>query len=245
MELTHAENQVVAQAPAKRRWRVQFSLGTLIWMTITAGALALFGLSYRETLALREGNRALRDHLGLLTIGDSQKIHVVAAKTEDELTWRWRVHLPPGRKFRLDSRLLNIPPANMPSKAGYWGDTAGGTVCPNGQFLVEAGIRRTADGALFPSLLVNFDPYGPNRDEAWPETSLKFRTLGSCTPRKEQWLTEVNFHYDQLGWNGTKTMDSTPVVLLRLRKGEQTSDQPCPGLMVWIEEDKPAEGTKP
>jgi hypothetical protein len=108
MELAHSENHVVTQAPAKRRWRLQFSLATLIWMTITAGALLLFGMSYRETLALREETKRLRDTVGILTITDSTKVHVIAGRTADDRDWRWRVFCPVKRQFAAYYKLDHI-----------------------------------------------------------------------------------------------------------------------------------------
>ncbi|MGD0088477.1 MAG: hypothetical protein ABSE73_01025 [Planctomycetota bacterium] len=101
MELAQPNGVSVISAPAKPRWRLQFSLRTLVLLTITAGALLLFGMSYRETLALREETKRLRDALGVLTITDSKKVHVVAGRTDEDKVWRWRVFCPVKSQLRV------------------------------------------------------------------------------------------------------------------------------------------------
>src|SRR5437764_525877 len=108
----------------------RFSLKTLFLAVLfVAMGLALF-VTMRELLALRRENSLLRAEAGHLTVEDPQKAAVPSIRTLDELTWRWKVHLPPGQWF-LHSVTRNIPDKGLPalpdpSHATTWGPNANG-----------------------------------------------------------------------------------------------------------------------
>jgi len=233
MELAHAENQVVAQAPARRRWRVQFSLGTLIWMTIVAGAVLLLCLTQHEVLRLRQENHSLREQLGILDIGDRGKIHVIAGNTGDPDTSRWRVYVPTDREFVVKWVCGYIPMTGLPSPAYEMTSSQGF----RGEFQVEARLIRHASGGL---------QFRVDHTCGWASRGIREEVQKAI-------LKAVSCDVTEAGHHGTEAHPlDVPCVLRRQRVNKkvdadtyETDPDPCPGLMVWIEEHKQAEGTKP
>lgn len=251
MEMALSENQIAAQAPPKRRWRVQFSLGTLILLTTLAGAvMGLFFVS-RQADALRAENRVLRDQVGVLTVLDPAKVNVIAGKTTDELRWRWRVYLPgdSSRQYCLcyafhdvnnrpaddDSYrdLLGQKPSDFPQRAGevkfLFGNDAGV------ELTVEVACERMLDGSWKADVITWHAPNGAVHQEV-------------ALPRDARWLQRPR-HYSgwQAGSPGTKTFDpQAPIPLLRLIESKDApTDTDNDGLLLWIEKARPARGAKP
>jgi hypothetical protein len=81
------------------RWRPRFSLLTaLLLVAIVAMGIGIWRL-YRELVPLRAEVRNLRTQLGVLTIDDDQKFHVVRVREPGGFRWNWRIWLPKGQDY--------------------------------------------------------------------------------------------------------------------------------------------------
>jgi hypothetical protein len=92
------------RAPVRRWW--QFSLVTLLLLAVIA-ALAVGYCAAAKRLAeaqreLQQANRAIADfraELGYFEVDDPKMVYMRAAPTLGDLSWKWRVYLPAGRKW--------------------------------------------------------------------------------------------------------------------------------------------------
>jgi hypothetical protein len=233
-------------APKRRggRFSVRFSLlSLLIAAAIVCVAAAFYGVRRREAIAIREleSVRAqakqqeetierLRAELGYLTIGDKGKIHALQLPTHDEYHWKWRVYLPPERRWKLFGGTGNVP------SQGYENVPHNMSTIEGGEFTLE--------------VFIDNDPEGRPR--------LVYRTPVSTTRMgispAEFALLKANGHsWAGVGRGMVQMRDAgQPIQLMRLRVNEEfakssggssyrTSDQPQFGFLIWIEEARPGE----
>ena len=202
----------------------RFSLKTF-FLVLLFGSLAASNLftSYRWKQA-REENTALRKEVGYLNVEDPDKLNLVAVKTLDDLTWRWRVHVPKGSRPQIRISGQAIPLNGF--SASY-----SGTTLPPGDYLLTAAVR-------------------PNRFNEWTLT-LGYDNGSSTTsiaPPCAGWLEKQSrasgWSTSQAGTNGTEVhpLDET-FTLLRVRAmvpsadgtSASTTAQPSDGILIWIE----------
>ena len=232
-----ANASVVSVAP-QRQWRLQFSLATLIWMTITAGALLLFGMSYRETLALREEVRKLREEQGVITFPNPECGYARALptlSTEGYNFFRWRLSLPKGRKFCVRYAESEIP------QTGVAQESRRAHGCDGGEIIVGVSyILSEKDGEIGISV-------ADDKGEAsighggWKWKSPSGGAIEDCAGKTAIEAFNPN----------------NPFVLLRRRSGTERNKaghwiagpSPAVGLMVWVQpepdQETPAGATKP
>jgi hypothetical protein len=79
--------------------RLRFSLRAFLAAVGVVCLVVSNTIAVRELSELRRENRRLRDELGYLTIDDPLQVHVAAARSLEELQWRWRVYVPPGKRI--------------------------------------------------------------------------------------------------------------------------------------------------
>jgi hypothetical protein len=77
--------------PTNTRAQSRFSLLTRILVTVIALLAIAMLLLWREVRHVAR----LEAELGRLQVTDSERPHVIAVQTNEPLTWRWRVYLPP------------------------------------------------------------------------------------------------------------------------------------------------------
>jgi len=86
----------------RRLLPLRFSvLNILLVMTLVASGITIWRL-WREVVPLRSDIRSLRSQLGVLTIDDPQKVHIVQVPSPGFL-WNWRVYLPAGHDYWLSA----------------------------------------------------------------------------------------------------------------------------------------------
>jgi hypothetical protein len=220
------------------RRRPQFSLATLILLCLLIGAFVMMFLSQRKAQGLKSDleklqaeNTDLRNQLGMLTVIDAAKVNVIAIPTLDDHTWRWRIYLPDGqnRKYRIHYTTDDVPPNDFYQKGSRV------FACDNGlEIVLSATIRKNSGGVW----LLKF---------AQSRTS---ETLG-LKDAEAAALTSAIF-VSQTGVGGTKTIDADGrIELLRVRTIKRDREpelqeplpapnsDPCPGLLIWIEREKP------
>ena len=202
----------------------RFSLRTL-FLVLLFGCLAASNIftSYRWK-QVREENTALRKEVGYLIVEDPNKLNVVAVKTLDDMTWRWRVHVPDGSRPQLRFYWQEIP------VNGFSPEFAA-TNLPPGDYPLTATIRR-------------------NRFDEW--TLLVGFGNGSSTTAIDQrfagWLEKQSgpsgWSMSQAGTDGTEVhaLDEK-FTLLRVRamvpsadgKHASTTDKPSGGILIWVD----------
>jgi hypothetical protein len=96
-----------------RKWLPRFSLLTvLLLMTIVGLSIGLVQL-WQEVGPLREANRQMRTELGLLNIEDSKKAYAISLPTFEDDSWKWRIYLPAGGNYTLNSYSGRLPSASQ------------------------------------------------------------------------------------------------------------------------------------
>jgi len=201
------------------RARPRFSLSTLLLVTtIAALGVAVWQLG-REVVPMREEVRRLRDEVGDLFVEDESKLCAIRVRTDDDLTWKWRVWIPPGRGYRLRTDQVA---GHKVSKEGF--GTRGGTITmrDSGEYWVKYQIRQDLiDGKWYGSL--SWEGGSVCKDlQEWVEW-----------PQKTATGTGVGY--------SVKVHNSTgPFELIRYRVSQSADDSediedPSSGVHVWLE----------
>jgi hypothetical protein len=221
------------EKPALPR-RARFSLLSLLLFT----ALVCLGISHFQTSRkLQETQQALavaNSELGSLTVEDQGRYAALSLPTFGPMQWRWRLHLPQGRRYRLRwAADNNVPESGIPqvprSNQIELLDQYAKPIATGEPFILTMAVHKNNAGkwvlqAVLPtrSTAINIDPAPEWLDEE----------------HSNGWGSRV------MGSEGTESVALTePLVLLRYRKGKEvppgavTIDmQPTDGIMVWIEE---------
>lgn len=137
-----------ARSNPKPRFRPRISLLTaLLLMTIVGMAIVVVQL-WREVGPLRAEVRQLRTEAGRLMIDDPTKIHVLSVHGSDEVdkSWKWRVYLPPNRKYYLHKLSAKIDAQGM-AQTGFITSTSSPiSQTSSGEFVIQASVRKGDDG---------------------------------------------------------------------------------------------------
>ncbi len=95
----------------------RFSLLTLLLVTTLVALAITITLLMREIGPLRAEVKKLRDETGKLWIEDETKIHAIQLPSDEEgseRTYKFRVSLPPGRKYMVCYATQDIPQDGIP-----------------------------------------------------------------------------------------------------------------------------------
>jgi len=152
--------------------RIRFSLLTAILLTtIAAMGVAIWQLS-EELQPLRNEVVRLRQEQGRLTITDPNKIYAIRVMTDEPDTWKWRVYLPPNKKYSMHTRLHTVPGRASGTSSDAWlqqllANRSGSSGnAPSGEFFVEIRLKR--DLAQPEQWLLHYrlgDSFGSNGSE--------------------------------------------------------------------------------
>ncbi|HVX09742.1 MAG TPA: hypothetical protein VHC22_00940 [Pirellulales bacterium] len=80
-----------------------FSLGRLLAVITFVTLLSSHVVTSWKLHQARDEMGRMATELGRLTISDPSVLNVVARKSYEDLIWRWRVHVPAGREYRIFS----------------------------------------------------------------------------------------------------------------------------------------------
>jgi hypothetical protein len=214
--------------------RLRFSLRTFF---LVAMLLTLLVSHFFTSLRLRWADQEiehLRNAAGYLTITNPQQVHAIEIPQLDDLTYRWRVHLPAGRKFRIAATISDkIPSEEFPDK-----ETA--SIALNNpqrtetEFFVTAAVRKNIAGKW--ELAWSVETSEPN----WKQPrSVEIPNVHAS------WLSGTARNTWETGEGMTQSVArGEPMTLFRLRKPKQESfglgsdSKPADGIMVWIDEEK-------
>jgi hypothetical protein len=201
--------------------RLQFSLGRLLMATTLVTLVASHVYTSWQLKQAREKMASMATELGYLTISDPNRLNVIALKTFDEMTWRWRVHVPEGRQYAVCSATSKIPFVGLPNGRLE-------TTLDPGEYVVTVAVR--ADGLGKWKLTI-----------AQPQTSIRT----TIDQEDARWLLNCpGYTTEQAGASGTEAADDDkPFVLVRLNV---SSNRPAPdrvtdGILIWIGSAEPIE----
>ena len=91
------------------RPRPRFSLLTLVLATTIVALSVVLWRVGNEVVPLRAEVKRLRNEVGELVVEDETKICAIQVRTDDDLTWKWRIWIPPGKKYKLKCTAGRIP----------------------------------------------------------------------------------------------------------------------------------------
>lgn len=207
--------------------RIRFSLKTLFLALLFASLAGSNVFTSYRLKQLHEENVALRKETGRLVVKDPAKLNVFAVPTFEDMSWRWRVHVPEGPRQRMCLSGVRIP------VHGFSGSYASTYMAP-GDYLLTAIVRR-------------------NHSEKW--TLTVGRPGGSISTSIDDehggWLEEKSgvsrgWSTSQAGQNETEVREpGETLTLLRLRvmvpapdgKSSHTTDDPSDGILIWIDDE--------
>ncbi|MCO6044500.1 hypothetical protein NG895_11345 [Aeoliella sp. ICT_H6.2] len=232
----------------------RFSLLTLVWLiTIAALGVGLYSSGRRNArLEARNNeldaeNKTYRNMLGIFELEDPAKIHAIRAPSENDAPRKYRIYLPPGRKY------LACYQANRIPKDGV-GDHPNTSVLQPGTYLMKVKINRRFDqetGEPTRTVAVDFDIDAVDEDV----NSSQSARIG-ISEMWNDWIVNKETGQMAYGWQdiGEKVELHEPtqpmlvyraraheiVVLSRDSDGQPDSyttkqiDGPTDGFMVWI-----------
>jgi hypothetical protein len=195
--------------------RPRFSLLTALLLTALVAAGIVIWQLYAELVPLRAENRRLRDEVGELSIEDETKFHAVAVRTDDDLTWKWRIWIPQGGKYQLHYSSEQIPETGFAPSHGWI------SVGEAGEHWVEYRIRQDAESGQWMDQLLTQG--------------------GSVGSSQQDWVGWGGHTSTGKGvYNSTQSFDvGKPVVLKRFRVSQASStsamSKQTAGFMVWLE----------
>lgn len=215
------------QSQPTRKWGLRFSLRGLILVSALICAVVSHVRTSLELRRTMKEAELLRNELGYLTITNADHVHAIAVGTDEAWArkqWRWKLHLPEGRRFDIYSKTTDLPYSDIPNGnialSGVTGDLTLSVPAirnPKGEWQLVQQCDTGENLAL------------PIPNAAWLE--------------KDESAT-----FDQTGKNSTKSVvPGKSLVLLRVRvakkvqvagggTGVTVDPNPTDGIMVWVKE---------
>lgn len=200
--------------------RMRVPLG---WLFVDV-ALVVLSISHLVTsIRLQRSEetvRSMRREYGYLYDINEEKVNVISVPTLEQETWRWRVYIPKGKKYRLYFRLNGIPETGLPTPFQ----------------IPDKGVPLERDGEMLLSVKVVRMP----QDESvrgLSATWLDRETSHFESSNDEVWHATANTIPNELGVGAKVTLSADePVVLMRRINtvaGRET--YPAKGVMIWLD----------
>ena len=221
------------------RPNIRFSLlSALLMVTIVGLSIVLVQL-WREVEPLRAEVRRMRTELGMLNVDDPAVAQAIQIGTGDSDRWKWRVYLPPGRKYELRCCSGRIPPATQGTNRAWLdavkNSTSGSSgTCRDGEFVLAFGVIKEDDVWYVTSSEGNGKNFGKTSvDGDW--LSQPMRSTTSMTSME----------------NATKFAPGEPILLFSTIAYTRTPTGWIPpqgttdGIVVWIEQQSPVAAGSP
>lgn len=232
--------------------RLRFSLATLLLVTTIAAMGITITLLMREIGPLRAEVKKLREETGKLWIEDEAKIHAIQVPSEEEgaeRAYKFRIALPPGRKYKFCYSSTNIPATGLPDSS-----TKDHILEPR-EWTVKVAFQPELDqntGNRLPSATFRLE-YGTQAEQHVPGGVIYV----GVEQQQIDWLTNKEtggamFTVDSIPESTISYAITEPVVLYRARAakisvlgrradgkpGAYTKNpipEPCDGFMLWLE----------
>ncbi|MDA1050242.1 MAG: hypothetical protein O3C40_07150 [Planctomycetota bacterium] len=231
---TDSEQAVAARRP-RRKWR--FSLRKLFAVCIIATIVASHLITSVRLYFANSELRELRREVGYLDVRNTNLPYIVAVKTLDDLTWKWKLYLPAGRKFIIREFLGDAPPKSNFNVQGSHVQRFGAIF--TGYVDLELTLRRDHEGKWVRKYVVT-DEDGSSIDSPTQlPAELVSRMEDSAYSRS--YATFGVGHTIQLKLKDSGT-SVEPLDLVRLHikdklKGTPYRDEPTFGVFVRLEEE--------
>jgi hypothetical protein len=224
----------------------KLSLRTMfIIVALLAATVATVVKTWQVERAEREVE-TLRKLAGYLnTTDEPYRLHAVLLPSEKRNTWRWRVHFPEKRIYRLHVSVGDIP-LDAPLSSGAYEDYNNGQfTVPYGDAVMTASLRQTeSDDWRLSGEIAAFGT--PNDRSAGGYQAIGF----GCSIRDKQmrWMREVPA-IDELvfGEHAEAVDDAHGAIFLQHRaRALQENGKylptslPSPGIVVWLEVVNPS-----
>jgi hypothetical protein len=197
-------------------WKPRFSLRTVLIVTaFIACGITIWQLQ-REVGPLRAEVRRLRDEVGFLDVEDQSKVHAIQVRTTDELTWKWRLWIPPGRRYALRVDGGMIPKTGFPTEGGTIG------IYDAGEMWVEYQVKKDPKSGTWHGQMVTAKGAVGGGEQKWIE-------WGSRTGSGEG-----------VG-NSTRVAPADEILVLgrhyysRTAKSSTKIEDPASGFIIWLE----------
>jgi len=219
----------------KRRSRAKISLLSFLLVFSLVGVVFSHWHTSKKLHSLAQEVNKLRNEAGYISVEDESQLHAISLDTGEANTWKWRLFLPKGRRYKWNIACENIPASTPPAKPGvssvsnepYWESET--------NVLVTAKLREKSNGDW--TMIVS-SKIGDSNDQMGGSTL-------TIPAEKIRWLaTEGSTEVRLLGSRGTVTRDPQgPIILLQRRPcekqpngGYQPSKGPMPGYVIWLSE---------
>ncbi|MCO6044499.1 hypothetical protein NG895_11340 [Aeoliella sp. ICT_H6.2] len=203
-----------AESQSKRGAR--FSLLALPLLTTIVGLGTTVVLLYSSRSELRGELKEMRESRGQLYIEDRTKLHAISIASPGSRHWRWRIYIPPGKRYQLNMHGGPVPKEGLPD-SGEISDV----LEPGEHVVAYRVIEDSADGEPIGTLEIDdFSRSGGKHPWAeWVDWRGRTQDVGPYTQSFEP---------------------TEPVVMLRHRvsataKKSSTIEDPSAGLLIWLE----------
>lgn len=232
----------------------RFSLLTLVWLiTVAALAVGLYSSGKRNAMLearnqeLAAQNKTFRDELGIFEIEDLTKIHAIGVPSEFDEPLKYRVYLPPGRKYFACYQANRIPKREVPEPRHR-------SQLQPGSWLISVDLERDQDrqtGKPLPAATARL------RCASTDDANSGLTTMVGISERENDWIVNQETGQMAYGWqdigNKLELHEPTqPLVLYRARAQEivvfsrdsngrassystKQIDGETDGFMLWIE----------
>jgi hypothetical protein len=215
----------------------QFSISSLLLLTLTVALAVTSLLMYRRMADAERELVKLRNEAGYLTIEDEKVFQAISIRCEEPLTWKWRAYLPRGSNYswHLNSGMI---PAN-----GVGGGSGGSS---------REGLPLAQGKEVVITVSIRKDPEPKNKRWVFSvryrsaDGTEKHSTSTSIPDQIMDQILQAQMTQDEcfadLKAETRKRGES--IVLIKHRTGEQTpskswssSLKPQPGFAVWLDEE--------
>lgn len=208
----------------------KFSLKDLLMLIAVVALVVAYGMTTSELSETLKQLTALRNEMRYLSIEDEHAINAISIPGLGRRSWRWRLHLPEDRKFRLRLAFDDIPIDGLPEIA------PDNMRCelPTGESILSAA-------------LVNENGEWGVHIYSETQGASNFDFIWDVTGRDAAWLEKRGGVSTRLaGSAGTRDGPADePYVLLSLRNAlspqpgvTQTNPNPTDGVLIWIQESE-------
>jgi hypothetical protein len=224
------------------KWKFQFSLSSLLWLTVCLALLLTSILMYRRMVRAEAELPVLRRAAGYLAVGDEKLVYGRTVKTYEPNNWKWRLFLPAGHHFVVKVATGIIPQSGIPDI-----ETQECPININGELALTVDIHQFENNAWMMTMNYKDEILDFDRGIYYSAKSLDYSVSIPVSASVMEKFTQARGY--QSSCFGSSEIDNIapdkPIDLLRARLGKMnsnggwtSSDDPEPGILIWLEEQK-------
>jgi hypothetical protein len=211
------------------KWKFQFSLSSLLWLTVCCALLLTSVLMYRRMAIAERDSAILRKDAGYLAVSDEKLFHAVSVKTYDPFAWRWRLFIPPKHKLVVKAMSGDIPAEGMPDLENMQ-KTANGI---EGESILNVALRQDKNDRWMLYITMTEQNGQSQKYEVLPLSDSATKIITQSSYGSTSTI---------LGEGGavSQTVEK-PIILLKhqfLKSNPTSTPKLSPGITIWLEEQK-------